>query len=429
MDFCAFLRYFCVIFLSSTLAACGGGGGSTPSDDTPTANISLSESSYDFGGIVINNSLNRTFDITNTGTASLTIGDISLSDSAFSIFTDTCSEQTLAANETCSPTTSFSPATQGLFSGTLSIPSNDPDGTANIDLYGEGYGLNVWINKIEVDQDCNYTINVTVTDAETGEIIDLEQTDFTLIIGGQDVSQEIVVEEVEIPLPVSVALALDWSGSVTNVLDVVQEGANIFINQLINADDEAAICKFNAQIGIVPEGDPYFYKVSDTTNFAKLGEYINTNTFGNIGETKLYDAVYASIERVTYGDPALDKHAVVVMSDGHDNASVDNTLDDVIGYAVEQEIPVFTIYYVDPEYGGGNYGNPEILQDLAIDTGGQYYYGTTDDLSLVYQKIANILSSKYTITHNDTICTGTVSVEVEVEHNGLIGKASRTITL
>ena len=139
MDISAFFKKSCIAFLLLILLACGG------TDGPKWPDISVSESSYDFGGIVLDNSSDRTFVITNIGSAPLKIGDISLSgDDCFSILAGgTCSDRTLAVNGTCLLTVRFSPTDQGSFTGTLSILSNDWYGTETIGLSGEGYGLSV----------------------------------------------------------------------------------------------------------------------------------------------------------------------------------------------------------------------------------------------------------------------------------------------
>ena len=107
-------------------------------------------------------------------------------------------------------------------------------------------------------------------------------------------------------------------------------------------------------------------------------------------------------------------------------------LDQVIAYANEQGIPIFTIYYVDKDY---ILYTPEEkangllnMQRLAGETGGEYYNGLTADLTKVFGQIANVLSNKYTLTYTPSVCSGTFSLDVQVElDNGLYGIDSATI--
>ena len=153
----------CVAFTLLMLLACsGGGGGSTP-PTAATPNIYLAQSSHDFSGIVLDNSADKTFEIKNTGNANLKIGQILLPNLSFSISGDTCSNATLAPSQTCSLKVRFSPTSQGPSSATLSIHSNDPvSSTVSISLTGEGYGLNVWINKVNSDSCPSISADVTV---------------------------------------------------------------------------------------------------------------------------------------------------------------------------------------------------------------------------------------------------------------------------
>ncbi len=93
------------------------------------------------------------------------------------------------------------------------------------------------------------------------------------------------------------------------------------------------------------------------------------------------------------------------------------TLDQVIAYATQKGIPVFTIYYIDPNLNGGTYGNTEVLQRMAKETGGQYLNSNTADLTTLFQQISNVLSNKYTITYTPTTCSSgsTVTLDVSVD--------------
>ena len=88
-------------------------------------------------------SLKRAVHILNRGESDLVIGEIGLAGAlagAFSIDTDNCSEQTISVGAGCILNITFSPPV-GDFSGTLIIPSNDPDEeTITITLSGLGVG-------------------------------------------------------------------------------------------------------------------------------------------------------------------------------------------------------------------------------------------------------------------------------------------------
>jgi Ca-activated chloride channel family protein len=411
----------------------GGGGGSSNSSPTPAPNISTSKSSLDFAGVVLKNSVDQTVEITNTGNANLSIGQISNSGPTppFTIPADgdACSNKTLTPSQKCSLRVRFAPTIQAPFAGTISIPSNDPDSSmVNISLQGEGYGLNVWINKVDSSNCASIKVDVTVTDpTNPGSRIDsLTEQNFKVYENGGQV-QGITATQYSYPSPVSVVLALDFSESELGVLDTIQTAAKSFIS-LLNNTDYAAICKFNLSTELYPDPpDPLFFAM-DGPGKAALNLYIDAS-FGNTSSTLLFTALHASIERAVQGSE--DKRAVVVLSDGI--APADATkIGDVIAYANQKGIPIFTIYYVDPLYT--RYTQDEIangllnMQRLARETGGQYYNGVTADLTDVFGQIANILSNKYTITYNSPTCAGTIPLDVQAEWNNLYGVYSATIS-
>ena len=420
-----FMRYG-VVALLLMLLACGGGGGSDapPRPSSSAPNIYLAQSSINFAGIVLENTAEVTFAIKNTGNANLNIGTISITQpaSAFSIYSNTCSStfsNTLAPSQTCSLGIRYSPATTGISNATLSIPSNDPDSsTVNVSLSGEGYGLNVWISKVTAV--CpSVSVDVTVTDVVNNiPLTSLVQNVFKLYQDGQP--QTITGFTKEEPSPVSFVLAMDFTESTLNIQAQMQAGAFAFINQM-KAGDYAAICKFNylAGINLFPSTAPLF-RAGDAAGKTALNNYINLPYTGD--GTNFYDAVIQSITRAA--EPGFGpKRAVIVLSDGVDNFST-NTLEQAIVYAKQKEIPVFTVYFVDVSYQGGNYGRPEIMQRLANETGGQYYNVITSDLASIFQDISNIFSNKYTLTYSTSTCSGTISVEAV--SGGLHGEDSRT---
>ena len=417
---CLFKRY-CIALSLLMFMACGGSEDRAPRSTT-APNISLSQSTFDFTGIVLDNSADKIFVIQNVGNANLKMGQISGAGLPFSIFTDACSNATLAPSRTCSVKVRFSPTNQGPFTATLSVPSNDPDsGTSHISVSGFGYGLNVWVNQVTAS--CpSISADVTVTDPRSGGLLNLlTQSDFTLYHNGQ--LQTISATPIQYPSPVSLVLAIDASGSTASILPTIKTAATTFINQL-GAGDWAAICRFNATIDFSPPlpGPPLFH-AGDAAGKTASNSYINSIVTAT--GTLLYDALYMAIDRAVQG--ATTKRAVIVLSDGFDESpgSV-KTLDQVIAHAVDQEIPIFTIFYVDPNVGPGK---TEIMLRLAKDTGGQYYNSDTASLADIFQQISSTLSNKYTLTYTPVTCTGTVSVNVQADWSGLHGEDSRTLIL
>ncbi|MCP4695781.1 MAG: choice-of-anchor D domain-containing protein [Gammaproteobacteria bacterium] len=94
---------------------------------TAVPNISVTPLSINFGAVDIGSAATpQMLFIGNTGNGILQLGQNQLSDNSAFQTKDTC-PQVLAGNVSCGLTVSFQPEAEGPVTGTLSIPSNDPD--------------------------------------------------------------------------------------------------------------------------------------------------------------------------------------------------------------------------------------------------------------------------------------------------------------
>ena len=409
---CAFILGF---FLSgSVLLSCGGGvsGGDSPSDEP---NISVSQTNVDFSGIVLADSEDRTITIKNTGNANLAIGQISTPASPFSILQDNCSGKTLALNQSASIILRFSPTATGEYYKTFSIPSNDPDSpTVSISVKGEGCGLSVKINQVDTSNCPDIYLDFTVIDQEGNLITDLTAADnFHIYINNTE--RVIEYNENSTRDPLSVVMTLDVSSSLTTRLNEIKAASQDFIADYLTDADEAAICKFKAEIEFFPSISPLFITTDDEGKGA-LNNYINLS-FSLTDGTALYDAIYYSIERASNGSKS--KKALILLSDGANN--IDDT-NETIAYANSMGIPIFSIYY---DVTGGV---SEVMQNIADVTDGKYYtYTTTEDLEDIFQQIRYVLTDKYTILIPGINCNNeSIDIEVRVNSGELTGVAKTT---
>jgi len=398
-----------------------GGGGGTPTGTPP--DISVSANQLLFGGIVQNNFTDRTITIQNRGTQNLNIGQIAQADplvSPFSIEDDNCSLKTLPSLRTCTLRVRFEPTTQGdNFNDTFDIPSNDPDeNPVTVTVSGDGKGLNVSINQVSTS--CpTVTLYVTVSDSAGNSLV-LTQNEFSLSENGAppiapgDISFDDTVTS-----PKSIALVLDISASMEDAIDEMQAAAVSFINMLAAPPDEAEIIRFAKTVEpVVP--DPEFTSVKGDLIAAIQAAIPKDFDFRD--GTAMYDAVEQAV-----ADTAVQgtdrRRAVVVIADGRDNSSSSIDLNGLIDLALDEGVPVFTIGLGDV--------NAENMQQLADETGGQYYYAPDkDDLDTIYDQISEIISSQYTLAYDTASpCGDIISLDVVVEDGGLQGEDSRDAEL
>jgi len=102
-----------------------------------TYQLAFSVGSLDFGNVAVNSSSAQTVTLTNSGTASVTISQISVAGAAFSLKSPSL-PLTLETGQSTTVTATFSPASVGVASGTISVVSNAPNSPLNLSLAGTG---------------------------------------------------------------------------------------------------------------------------------------------------------------------------------------------------------------------------------------------------------------------------------------------------
>jgi VWFA-related protein len=392
---------------------CGGSGGSESSGggSSGTPEISVSTTLLDFGAIVIDNFSDRSITAINTGTATLAIGQIGQLSAPFAIVEDKCSGSGLPVSSTCSIKVRFSPTSQTEFTGTFNITSNDNDeNPLIISLRGSGTAYDVSINRVDKNA-CpdKLSLLISVVDNTGAPVTTLIKENFRLFENSSEIDPtNFTWSQVPVNAPLSASLVLDYSSSTIPITSQIEAAAKSFVAELKAGVDEVEVIKFDKDV---------FTIQGFTTDRAALVSAID-NPFPDADRfgTSLYDAILRSIEDTS--TRANTKLSVIAVTDGEDTFST-ATIDEVIDFAIQKGIPVFTISV-------GTEG-AEQLQRLAEQTGGQYFLANTaSDLEVVYLKISQVLSNQYLIEYPTTSSGGnTVLIDVEVDNNGLRGNDSR----
>ena len=406
-----------VVLFPLILIGCSRGGSDGDSGG-PDLEIENGIAAYDFGNVTVGNSpapLEITF--CNDGSENLNVSAITLSDETNFALSSSCNDPpfTAAPDDCCTVQISFTPTASGPYDETLTITSNDPNSPHVIELTGTGdeiLGINANLNQIELA--CpDVRVFVTVTDQDGFVLTGLDETNFTLsddIVGNQDIDD--VTFASEVALPISVSLVLDYSGSIVVDPDVVaamEDAATTFVEEL-DASDEAEIIKFATLVEVVQ---------TFTTNKTLLASAINDSWDSGTANTALYDAAYQAVDDT--GSRLTNRQAVIILTDGKDDDGTGNplstrTIGEVITLAQSNGVPIFTI-------GLGENVDDAVLEQMADDTGGQYFQApTADRLRTIYQQLTGILENQYIITYNPGDQDGaTVELTVEVGVPGTTG--------
>ena len=222
---------------------------------------------------------------------------------------------------------------------------------------------------------------VRVTGAHGDFVSGLTQEQFRVYEDGRP--QQITLFQEE-DTPVTVGLAVDHSRSMGPKLSGVATAVSAFA-QSSNPDDEMFVVDFSDKVSMQrPGGQPF------TSNPQELAQAVSEVSAG--GMTALYDAVAEGLNHLRLG--RTDKKALVIVSDGGDNASK-RKYADVLELAHRSQAVIYAIGLVgalDEEE------NPNVLRRLCKDTGGLAFFPAKgESVSQISASIARDLRKQYTM--------------------------------
>ncbi len=217
----------------------------------------------------------------------------------------------------------------------------------------------------------------------------------------------------EVTTPISIALALDGSGSIRPVLDAVKEAARTFVSAL-RPSDPLALIGFADSVT--------FTHWLSTTRQPSL-DAISAHKAA--GGTALWDALYDSIALL---GRAPGRKAVVVVTDGRDENNPgtgpgsSRTLAEVLSQVGETETTVYAI-------GLGARVDRESLQQIADNSGGAAYFPEdVTTLSEQYRRVLEDLRRRYVVTYTSTNSTrdgAWRTVEISARTPGFVIRSRR----
>jgi len=222
---------------------------------------------------------------------------------------------------------------------------------------------------------------VTVTDGKGRHVSGLKASDFQIL--EENRLQDIKLFNAE-DVPANVGLVIDNSGSMRDKSADVAKAALAFADAS-NSEDEMFVVKFNERVYLgLPPSIPF-------TNDPNPIRSALLRTAPN-GLTALYDALVVGIEHLKTG--TRDRKALVVLSDGGDNASR-HSLNGLLEIAQQSSATIYTIgIYDDSDMDR----NPRVLRKIAALSGGRAYFpDSLDDLEQVWRDIAGGIRNQYTI--------------------------------
>jgi len=257
-------------------------------------------------------------------------------------------------------------------------------------------------------------VYVTVTDTDKRLVPDLILDDFEVLDNGKP--QVVNVFENR-PVPITVVVMIDTSGSMTAALDLVKDGAEQFLLRLL-PEDRAQVGEFSDKIKFHPGS---FIDSRDRLIYLLKNEL----DFGY--PTRLYDAVDESLSRL---EPEDGRKVVLVFTDGDDTASKLG-VGKVMDRAREKDMMVYAIGLVNEYFNGQQRvrTSPDRgLKKLAEDTGGGYFeLKRTADLGQTFTRVAQELHSQYVLGFSPETLDGKIhKLDVRVKKSGMSARARKT---
>ena len=254
---------------------------------------------------------------------------------------------------------------------------------------------------------------VTVTDTTKRLVPDLVEDDFEVYDNGK---LQTVTAFDNRPLPITVVVMLDTSGSMTLALDLVKSAAEQFLIRMM-PEDQGMVGSFNDKIQFLPEGF--------TNNRDELIRSLKDLDFGY--PTRLYDAVNQSMAQLK-GIPG--RRVVLVFTDGDDNASKFGS-GDVTDRGRSEDVMVYSIGLENRYFNGQSWtiSSPDRgLKRLSEETGGGFFLlKKTDELSTTFTRIAQELHSQYVLGFSPQTLDGKVhKLEIRLKKPGMTARARKS---
>ena len=224
-------------------------------------------------------------------------------------------------------------------------------------------------------------LDVAVRDRHSELVGHLTPDNFTVLENGE--AQRISVFSNE-DVPVTVGILVDESRSMLTKRNDVLSAADAFI-QTSNPRDEVFVLNFNDE---VKPGLPRSILFSDNIEQLRAALYRGVPR----GRTALNDAVVKGLQQLALGKRG--KRALVVISDGGDNASR-HTRSDMYAMVENSMATIYTVGLLDatdPDW------NPHVLKHLAHVSGGEaFFLKDSSGMTAICQDIAKEIRTRYTI--------------------------------
>ena len=182
-------------------------------------------------------------------------------------------------------------------------------------------------------------------------------------------------------IPYNIALTVDYSGSMSAVLETIFEGTEIFVNMKMKYD-QIALSSFNNE---------YYPKVPLTKDKDSILQLYKTTREEGVGLFSAPNQAIWESMKIFQGTDSTVPRVLVIFTDGDDNYSK-TKIGDLIDKAKKENIFIFTVAF--------GYSQDKNLRYIAEYTGGKFYKAyTKEELIAIFRDIYMSLRYFYKITY------------------------------
>jgi VWFA-related protein len=244
----------------------------------------------------------------------------------------------------------------------------------------------------------------TAVDRNNRAISDIRQEEITVLEDGRP--QQIFTFKRETTLPINIAILLDLSGSQEYTFPQEKLAAGEFLRSIIRpGKDSASILTFQDDVDLVQGLTSRVETLSRAFDEIQYARRFGPATTRRQA-TALYDAVYIAADEVlgrdhdrgSGADDAATRRAIILLTDGVDNASV-RKLDETIDRAWRSGVIIYSVGIGDRFRFEGI--REDVLRRLSEETGGRAYFPRgPDDLLENFRQLESELRSQYLVAYS-----------------------------
>lgn len=251
---------------------------------------------------------------------------------------------------------------------------NTPDSKPTKDSTDQGKGIRFGVS---VDLVMMYT---SAFDSAGQFVSGLKQEQFKVFEDGVEQKISSFAQE---DVPVTMGILLDTSSSMKDRAEKVNAAALAFI-RASNPDDQVFLIGISKEAELLQDFTSDIDEIQDSLDNIIIA-----------GQTILYDGIHLGVEKARSGNKA--KKAVVVITDGEDNASF-YKLDELVAKIQESDVQVFCIGFLratkDSEFKRAS----KALIRISEESGGKAFFPQKiDEVHDIVKEIAADLRSQYSI--------------------------------